>query len=74
MFVVPSASTDSTVTPTVAALAAFSATVLVPVLESVGVVASTSSTSVRVIVTVPTSEAPLLSEARSVRVQELVSS
>ena len=74
MFVVPSASDDKAVTPTVAPFAAFSATVLVPVLESVGAVASDSSTSVRVIVTVSTSEAPLSSEARSVRVHEFVSS
>ena len=52
MFVVPSASDDKAVTPTVAPFAAFSATVLVPVLESVGAVASDSSTSVRVTVNV----------------------
>ena len=74
VFVVPSASDEDAVTPTVAAFAAFSATVLVPPLESDGAEASNSSTSVRVIVTVSTSEAPLLSEARRVRVQELVSS
>ena len=49
---VPSASDDDAVTPTVAALAAFSATVLVPESESVGAVASDSSTSVRVTVNV----------------------
>ena len=49
---VPSASDDDAVTPTVAPFAAFSATVLVSESESVGVVASDSSTSVRVTVDV----------------------
>ena len=74
MLVVPSASDDSAVTPTVAPSAASSATVLVPVSLSVGVDASNSSTSVRVMATVPTSEAPLLSFASRVSVHELVSS
>ena len=47
--VLPSASADSAVRPTVAAAAAFSATVLVAESESVGAVASNSSTSVTVI-------------------------
>ena len=44
--VVPSESLDSAVRPTVAATAAFSATVLVAEFESVGVDASASSASV----------------------------
>ena len=49
MFVEPSASEAEAVRPTVASLAAFSATVLSPELLSVGVVTSNSSTSVTVI-------------------------
>ena len=43
VLVVPSASDDSAVTPTVAPTAAFSATVLVAEFESLGAVASDSS-------------------------------
>ena len=74
MSVVPSASDADAVTPTVAPLAAFSATVLVPASLSLGVDTSNSSTSVRVMATVPTSEAPLLSLASRVSVHEFVSS
>ena len=74
MLVVPSASDDSAVTPTVALSAASSATVLVLVSLSVGADTSNSSTSVRVMATVPTSEAPLLSLASRVSVHEFVSS
>ena len=52
VLVVPSASDAETVTPTVSPLAAFSAMVLVPEFESVGVDTSASSTSVNVTVKV----------------------
>ena len=52
MLVVPSASVANAVTPTVASLAAFSATVLVLVSESLGATTSNSSTSVTEIVKV----------------------
>ena len=52
MLVVPSASVANAVTPTVASLAAFSATVLVLVSESLGAPTSNSSTSVTAIVKV----------------------
>ena len=74
MLVVPSASDDSAVRPTVVPSAASSATVLVPVSLSVGAETSNSSTSVSVMATVPTSEAPLLSLASRVSVHEFVSS
>ena len=74
VLVVPSPSDDDAVTPTVAPFAAFSAIVLVPESESEGVDASNSSTSLRVMVTVPTSESPSSLLASRVRVQELVSS
>ena len=69
--VVPSASDAAAVRPTVLPEAAFSCTVFVPELESVGVDVSCSSTSVRV--TVNCAEAWLLSAlvAFTVTVQEV---
>ena len=61
--VVPSASEAEAVTPTVDPTAEFSAIVFVAPLESVGVVTSNSSTSLRFTVTSAESEFPALTSS-----------